>query len=114
MSEQQESTAAELKETMTATLDLLAMWSRNIAMLPLEELAKAFDQAEAAAPVMDPTLFREYLYSPKAQMIRKLIAAAIPLKKIIVDVQPELLRELEKEKGSSNESPCTPLVKQAK
>ena len=77
--------------------EILCLWSRNIAMLPLEEWDASFERAESVGAILDPTLFRKYLYSEKAALIRKLIQAAIPLKQLILEAQPLVLREIEEQ-----------------
>jgi len=83
-------------ETLTAGFELLSTWSRNIAMLPLEDWDRALERAETVGPILDPTLFREYLYSDKAKILRRLIAAAIPLKRVVLDAQPTVRAEMER------------------
>lgn len=42
-----------------------------------------FQCAESIAPILNPTLFRQYSHSEKAQFIKRLIEAAIPLKRLV-------------------------------
>ena len=77
--------------------EILCLWSRNIAMLPLEDWDAAFERAESVGPIFDPTLFIKYMHSEKAVFIRKLIRAAIPLKQLILEAQPLVLREIEEQ-----------------
>lgn len=81
-------------QTMKEGFEILCMWSRNIAMLPLEDWDKAFERAESVAGIIDPTLFREYLYSDKDKVIREIIRAAIPLKAAVMKAQPIAREEL--------------------
>ena len=84
---------AEAKQTMQQGFEILCLWSRSIAMLPLEDWWNALERAESVGPILDPTLYREYLYSEKAKIIKKLIEAAIPLKSVVLQAQPECLKE---------------------
>lgn len=80
----------ELEATMTEGFDLLCNYSRIIAMLPLEDWRTAFNRAETIAPIIDPTLYREYLYSPKPEIIKDIIEAAIVLKRAVMKHQSTL------------------------
>jgi hypothetical protein len=76
--------------------EILCLWARNIAMLPLEEWKEAFELADNSMHIVDPTLYREFLYSEKAQLIVKMIDAALPLKKLVLEAQPLAQAEMEK------------------
>ena len=86
------------KETLIRDMqngfDLLVGQSKIIAMLPLEDWLRAFERAETVAPIVDPTLYRDYLYDPecKGKKIKSLIVAAIPLKQAILKIQSEYTR----------------------
>lgn len=91
-------TDAEIIETMKEGFEILCTWSRNIAMLPLEDWDAAFERSESVGHILDPTLYRDYLYSDKAKTIRAIIKAAIPLKQEILKAQPLALAEMRGEK----------------
>jgi hypothetical protein len=69
--------------------DLLIQQAKMISLLPLEEWLAQFDRAEALAPLLDPTSYREYIFDPeqKGQRIQNLIRLAIPLKQEILKLQ---------------------------
>jgi hypothetical protein len=77
------------KEILTQGWDVLFAQAQIIAMLPLEEWLQAFDRAETLAPIVDPTLYRDYIYDPekKGEAIKSLIEAALPLKRKILELQ---------------------------
>ena len=77
----------ELSETMQDGFELLCMFSRNIALLPLEDWLRALNKAETVGAILDPTLYRKYLWSDKAKVLKELIEAAIPLKKTVLASQ---------------------------
>lgn len=81
----------EARDTMTMGFELLCTRSRMIAQLPLEDWDRAFENAETVGPILDPTLYRQYLYSEKGKVIRELIRAAIPLKQTVLEVQSKIL-----------------------
>ena len=89
----------ETLEEMTLGFETLAAWSRNIALLPLEEWQAALDRAETVVPFLDPTLYRDYLYSEKAAILRRLIAAALPLKRVVVESQAAVQENITAMKG---------------
>ena len=69
--------------------DLLFQQAGIIALLPLEEWLSSLEKAEEAAPFIDPTLYRNYIYDPekKGESIKSVIRAAIALKKEICSLQ---------------------------
>ena len=86
-------------EEMKFGFETLAAWSQNIALLPLEEWQAGFDRAETIAPILDPTLYREYLHSEKAAILRRLIAAALPLKRVVLESQAAVQEQIAAMKG---------------
>ena len=79
------------EQTVSALIEgyeTMCLWSRNIAMLPLEDWRQALDRAETLGPIMDPTLYREYLYSDKAKALREILDACIKLKAVVMKYQP--------------------------
>ena len=78
----------ETQQAMIDGFDLLCTWARNIAILPLEEWDQALNRAETLGPLLSPTLYREYLYSEKAKILRRVLAAAIRLKSAVQEAQP--------------------------
>jgi hypothetical protein len=90
-----EMTDQEAKETMKEGWDILARWGKMIAILPLEDWLAAIDKADALGPFIDPTMWMQG--HDKMAEIRKIIAAALPLKRAIIAIQPKIMAELEKE-----------------
>lgn len=84
------------EETIKQSYELLCMFARNIAMLPLEQWLNDLNRAESVGVIVDPTLMRSYLRSGKGDIIKSIIEAAIPLKRAVLDAQtsPAMLREL--------------------
>lgn len=76
--------------------DLLMNHARWIAIMPIEQWLEAFERAETLGPVLDPTLFRDYLYSGKGDVIKSIMHAALPLKKAVLEAQPKLAEMIEK------------------
>jgi hypothetical protein len=85
---------ADIVETTAGGFEILCLWARNIAMLPLEDWDRTFEKAESIGHIVDPTLYRSYIYSDKAKVIRKLIRAAIPLKQAVMEAQAVVLAEI--------------------
>lgn len=80
------------KEALTATQDgwtILIQQAKVIALLPLEEWLSAFERAETLAPILDPTLYRDYIYDRdnRGELLKDLIRAALPLKREILKLQ---------------------------
>lgn len=63
--------------------------ARLIASLPLEEWLAAFERAEALGPILDPTLYRDYLHDPqrRGETLQGLFTAALPLKAAVRSAQ---------------------------
>lgn len=76
-------------EDMHEGWNILISQARIIAMLPLEEWLQAFERAETLGPILDPTLYRDYIYDPdeKGELLKELIRSAIPLKREIRKLQ---------------------------
>jgi hypothetical protein len=81
---------------LTEQWTLLMNYARWIAIMPIEEWLEAFELAETTGPILDPTLFRDYLYSGKGDVIKSIMRAALPLKKAVLDAQPKLAEMIEK------------------
>lgn len=77
-------------KTTVEGFELLCTQARLIAMFPLEEWREAFNRAETVAPILDPTTYREYLYSKKPEIIKDIIDAAIVLKRAVMKHQPTI------------------------
>lgn len=64
-----------------------------IALLPIEEWIAAFDRAEAIGPIVDPTLFRNYLQCGKGPIIKELLAAALTFKRAVQKAQKQVAED---------------------
>lgn len=78
-------TNEEAKTVTTEGFEILCMWSRNIAMLPLEDWRDAMRKAETLVPIMNPTLCR--LFGDKAKILNEILDAAIKLKVVVMKHQ---------------------------
>jgi hypothetical protein len=85
--------------------EMLMLWSLNIALLPLKEWRRAVAKAEIIGPLIHPAelhlfrktaLFPQYL-SEKPDVLKSILDAAIALQKAVLDAQPAIRRELERE-----------------
>jgi hypothetical protein len=79
--------------------ELLCNYSRMIAMLPIDQWIDDLEHVETVAPFIDPTLYLEYLYSDKGKVLKKILHAALNLKRVVEEVQPTVRKELEKKDG---------------
>ena len=82
-------TGKETMEAMHGGWNILISQAKIIATLPLEEWLEAFERAETLGPILDPTLYREYIYDPeeKGELLKDLIRSAVPLKREIQKLQ---------------------------
>ena len=80
---------ADAIQAMQDGWTLLISQAKIIALLPLEEWLESFSRAETLAPILDPTLYRDYIYDPdqKGELIKDLIRAAVPLKRELLKLQ---------------------------
>lgn len=106
MAEMAKLTDQEAIRTLTDGWDLLMNTARMIAMLPVEQWIEGLDRAETVAPIVDPTLYREYIYSGKGEIILSVMKAALVLKKAVLNAQPKLAEMIEKE-ARTRERTCT-------
>jgi hypothetical protein len=74
-----------------ADIEFLFAQAKILAILPLEEWLRDFERAETLAPILDPTLYRNYIYDPekKGEAIKAVIRAAIPLKREILKLREQ-------------------------
>jgi hypothetical protein len=90
---------------LTDGFNLICSQARLIAMLPIEDWLEALEHAEAIGPFIDPTKYRQYLYSEKPEIIKKILRAALELKRVMEEVQPAARREMEKEQKGEWQRP---------
>lgn len=77
--------------TRQADYELLLQWSALIAMLPIDQWLEDLEHAESIAPVLDPTLYRDYIYSAKPEVLKKVMHAALSLKRTVEEAQQDIL-----------------------
>lgn len=58
-----------------------------IAMFPIEEWLEGFSRVDTIAPILDPTAYRDYLYSGKGELIQDVLRAALAFKRAILEAQ---------------------------
>ncbi|HEY2012393.1 MAG TPA: hypothetical protein VGH38_02780 [Bryobacteraceae bacterium] len=61
-----------------------------IAMMPIEEWLQGLERADTLGPILDPTLYREYLYSGKGEVIKDVLRAALVFKSAILKAQRQV------------------------
>lgn len=76
--------------TMQMGWNLLFQSAQLIAELPLEQWLEDFSRGEAVAPILDPTTFRDYMYSGKGDAIQRMINAALPLKREVERLRKDI------------------------
>jgi hypothetical protein len=78
--------------------------ANGIAAMPLEEWVKNLQHAEDIAVIVDPTLYRNYIYSKKPEALKTVLEAAVALKAAVLKVQPVLIEEFCKEIAAAVEA----------
>jgi len=84
----------EKLQKLVAGYELLCNYSRMIALLPIDEWLEELEHAETVSAILDPTLYRDYIYSDKAKVLKKIMQAALELKRAVEEAQPVVLREM--------------------
>jgi hypothetical protein len=84
-------TEEETMATLTEGFEFVCQQARLIAMMPIEDWLRALDRAETLGPVVDPTLYREYIYSKKPEILKKVLLAALALKRVVLEAQPAIV-----------------------
>jgi hypothetical protein len=78
--------------------DLQELWSfvmaqgALIASLPIEESLQALEHSESIAPILDPTLYRDYIYSGRGELIKDVMRAALTFKQAILAAEEKALK----------------------
>lgn len=88
----------EKVKLLIAGYELVLNYSRMIAMFPIDEWLQGLEHAETVTPIIDPTLYREYIYSKKGEILKKVLRSALELKRTIEEIQPDVRKEMEKVK----------------
>ena len=70
--------------------EFLCSQARLIAMLPLEQWQADLDHAEAVGPLLDPTIYRDYLESGKGEILKSILRPAIELKRAVLAAQSRI------------------------
>jgi hypothetical protein len=70
--------------------DLVFQQGVLLSHLPIEEWLAAFGKAESIAPILDPTLYRNYIYSGKGEVIKDVLNAALTFKNAILKAQKQV------------------------
>lgn len=61
-----------------------------LAMLPMERWLRELEHAEAVGAILDPTLYRKYLWSGREGMTKDILRAAIEFKHAIQRAQQDV------------------------
>ena len=95
----------EATDVLRSPEEYQALWSvvmsqgAMLAMLPIQESLDALNRADTVAWILDPTLYREYLYSGKGELIKDVLqgalqfVAAIKRAQAKVEANPRLMRD---------------------
>jgi hypothetical protein len=77
--------------------ELVCQYAKCIAIRPIDKWLEDLEYAENVAPIIDPTLYHQYLYSEKGKILKKILVAALELKRVVEAIQPAIVKEMEKE-----------------
>lgn len=90
----------EAANTMMEGFNYVCNLSRLIAMMPIEDWIKALDHSESVGFFIDPTLYKKYIFSKKPEVLKKILWAALELKRTVQEVQPDVIAVMKEEAGA--------------
>lgn len=75
---------------LQAAWDIVFQQGALLAEFPIEGWLAAFSYAESIAPILDPTLSRDYMYSGKGEVIKDVLSAALVFKQAILKARKQV------------------------
>lgn len=72
-------------------VEFLMTQGAMLAMLPIEEWLADFNHADSVAHVMDPTMYRKYIFSGRDVMIKQVLESALRYKEVILKAQQDVV-----------------------
>jgi len=75
-------------EDYKAGFDMTMNMARMVQVMPTAEMLEALEYAEAFGPIIDPTLYREYLYSDGAD-IKRIIKSLDQFRRTVETIKME-------------------------
>lgn len=85
------------KEHMQQGLEIITQQFKVIAMLPVDEWLKALERAETMGAILDPTLYRSYIYSDQSKVVKPMLELACKVKAFMESVQPLAKKAMEED-----------------
>ena len=70
--------------------EMLMSQGAMIALFPIEKWLSDLERADAIAPILDPTLYRAYIYSGRDNMLKDVLSAALGFKRAILKAQQDV------------------------
>jgi hypothetical protein len=80
----------ELEIDFKQGAEMLMSQGSMIALFPIEKWLADLQRADAIAPILDPTLYRDYIYSGRDEMLKSVLSAALGFKRAIVKAQQDV------------------------
>jgi hypothetical protein len=71
-------------------VEFLITQGAMLAMLPMEKWLEELNHSETVAPFLDPTLYRDYIYSGRDNLIKGVLEAGIGFKRAIKKAQEDV------------------------
>jgi hypothetical protein len=71
-------------------VEFLMTQGAMLAMLPMEKWLEELNHSETIAPFLDPTLYRDYIYSGRDNLIKGVLEAGIGFKRAIKKAQEDV------------------------
>lgn len=90
---------------MQMIIDLLITQAKMFEVLPMQRELDGLQRADSVATILDPTLYRDYLYSGKGPHIKRILQAGVNFQREVLSAAQDLLDLQEKKalrKGSGD------------
>ena len=83
------------RDEYTHLMSVLPLILGVLSDLPLEQALNDLLRAETVGPILDPTLYKEYIYSGKGDELKDMLNAVIRVKALTLDQDREPFRRAE-------------------
>jgi hypothetical protein len=70
--------------------DFIFQQGALLTLFPIEDWLDELNRADTIAPILDPSAYRDYLYSGKGELIKDLLCAALTFKRAVLKAQQQI------------------------
>lgn len=91
MSEWKSESVQEMQQGWMFVMQQAAM----LAFMPIEDWLEKFNIAESIGPIVEPSMYRDYIYSQNEEIIKEVLKAALVFKRAILSAQAKIDTKLQ-------------------